>query len=141
MLARKANRAEAERWHHELRESKKEIAKSKEKQTTLSTLSLLNLLNSKMVEEGSHLEKVRERLSNRGDNVSSNEFHSMLQESRSEQKITVRKRPKKQPELEEVKFEPSEKLIKMTKELIQKPLAEEVRPEREYCSCRSCDVF
>lgn len=138
LLARKANKAAAERWEYELAESREAIVKQ-QKGKHLSTLSLMNMLDSNMVAEDSHLTQVRERLSKRGDNVSVGEFQDMLAETRSRQPTKSVKRVKR-PKPIDVEFRASRQLQDMERGLIQKPAAPE-RDERGYCGCRSCQVF
>lgn len=138
LLARKANKAAAERWEQELAESKQATVQQ-QKGKHLSTLALMNMLDSNMVAEDSHLTQVRERLSKRGDNVSVAEFHEMLAETRNRQPTKSAKRVKR-PKPIDVDFRPSRQLQDMERGLIQKPAAPE-RDERGYCGCRSCQVF
>lgn len=139
LLARKANKAEAERWEYELTESKKTAELKEQKGKKLSTLALLNMLDSKMITEDSNLLQVKERLSKRGDNIPVAEFQEMLAESRNPQAAKSSKRVKR-PKPIDVDFRPSTQLREMTRELIQKPAAPE-KTDREYCGCRSCEAF
>ena len=139
LLARKANKAEAERWEYELNEAKTTAERTRQKGKTLSTLCLINMLDSKMIADDSNLTQVKERLSKRGDNIPVAEFQEMLVDSRHSKPAKSSKRVKR-PRPIDVDFQPSKQLNEMTRELIQKPAAPE-RPDREYCGCRSCEAF
>ena len=139
LLSRKANKAAAELWEYELAESKKGTVQH-QKGKYLSTLALMNMLDSKMVTEGSHLTQVRERLSKRGDNVSVAEFQEILVEARTRQPTKSALKRVKRPKPIDVDFRASRQLQEMERGLIQKPAAPE-RDERGYCGCRSCQVF